>query len=167
MKHYRKGLTAVVDRCGYISYNRYHSVPKSFICCCSGRESCMLTSRCMLPWLRSAPYPALCPCEPLRPVGDMRAVSYGARSRQYSPLLPGSRPPARNLDLSSSDHTQGTCVGFIYIQLSKLFINAPGMPNKRPQYKHTLPRLARSILNELQQTRTRRLRQYVCVYRAR
>ena len=50
----------------------------------------MLTSRCMLPWLRSAPYPALCPCEPLGPVGDMQAVSYGARSRQYSPLLPAS-----------------------------------------------------------------------------
>ena len=68
VKHYRKGLTAVVDRCVYISYNRYHSVPKSFIYCCSGLDSCMLTSRCMLPWLRSAPYPALCPCEPLRPV---------------------------------------------------------------------------------------------------
>ena len=49
---------------------------------CSGRDSCMLTSRCMLLWLRSAPYPALCPCEPLGPVGDMQAVSYGARSRQ-------------------------------------------------------------------------------------
>ena len=45
----------------------------------------MLTSRCVLPWLRSAPYHALCPCEPLGPVGDMQAVSYGARSRQYSP----------------------------------------------------------------------------------
>ena len=42
----------------------------------------------MLPWLRSVPYPALCPCEHLGPVGDMQAVSYGARSRQYSPLLP-------------------------------------------------------------------------------
>ena len=76
-----------------VSYNRNHGrcVPKSFIlCCCSGRDSCMLTSRCMLPWLRSAPYPALCPCEPLGPVGDMQAVSYGARSRQYSPLLPAS-----------------------------------------------------------------------------
>ena len=31
-------------------------------------------------------YPALCPCEPLRPVGDMQAVSYGARSRQYDVL---------------------------------------------------------------------------------
>ena len=50
----------------------------------------MLTSRCMLPWLRSAPYPALYPCEPLGPVGDMQAVSYGARSRRYSPLLPAS-----------------------------------------------------------------------------
>ena len=57
---------------------------------CSGRDSFMLTSRCMLPWLRSAPYPALCPCEPLVPVGDMQAVSYGARSRRYSPLLPAS-----------------------------------------------------------------------------
>ena len=37
---------------------------------CSGRDSCMLTSRCMLPWLRSAPYPVLCPCEPLGPVSD-------------------------------------------------------------------------------------------------
>ena len=73
------------------SYPWYHSVPKSFICCCSGRDSCMLTTRCMLPWLRSAPYPALCPCEHLHPVGDMQAVPYGARFRQYSPLLvPGS-----------------------------------------------------------------------------
>ena len=47
----------------------------------------MLTSRCMLPWLPSAPYPAL---SLLGPVGDMQAVSYGARSRQYSPLLPAS-----------------------------------------------------------------------------
>ena len=62
-----------------------------------------------------------------------------------------SRPPARNLDLSSSDHGQGPWVGFIYIQLSKLFKNGPGMPKKRPHYKHTLPRLARSTLNELQQ----------------
>ena len=76
----------------FVSYNRYHSVPKTFICCCSGRDSCMLTSRCMLPSLRSAPYPALCPCEPLGPVGDLQAVSYGARSRQYSPLLPAPAP---------------------------------------------------------------------------
>ena len=97
VKQYRKGLTAVVDGCVYISYNRYHSVPKSFICCCSGRDSCMLTSRCMLPWLRSVPYPALCPCEPLRPVGDMQTVSYGARSRQYSPLLPASSSQPRSI----------------------------------------------------------------------
>ena len=76
---------------------------------------------------------------------------------------PGSRPPARNLDLSSSDHAQGPWVGFIYtpsIQLSKLFKNGPGMPKNGlgrfapsalPHYKHTLPRLARSTLNELQQ----------------
>ena len=59
VKQYRKGLAAVVDRCVNISYNRYHSVAKSFICCCSGRDSCMLTSRCMLHSLRSASYPAL------------------------------------------------------------------------------------------------------------
>ena len=111
-------------------------------------------------WLRSASYPALCPCEPLRPVGDMQAVSYGARFRRYSPQLPGSRPPARKLDLSSCDHAQGPCVGFIYIQLFKLFKNGPGMPKNGlgrfapsalPHYKRTLPRLARSTLNELQQ----------------
>ena len=39
----------------------------------------------------------------------------------------------------------------IYTQLSELLKSGPGMPKKRPHYKHTLPRLARSILNELQQ----------------
>ena len=97
VKQYRKGLTAVVDRCVYISYNRYHSVPKKIICCCSGGDSRMLTSRCMLPWLRSAPYPALCPCAPQRSVGDMQAVSYGARSRQCSPLLPASSSQPRSI----------------------------------------------------------------------
>ena len=97
VKQYRKGLAAVVDRCVNISYNRYHSVAKSFICCCSGRDSCRLTSRCMLPWLRSAPYPALCSCDPLRPVDDVQTVSYGARSRQYSPLLPVSSSQPRSI----------------------------------------------------------------------
>ena len=90
----------------------------------------------------------------------MQAVSYGARSRQYSPLLPGSRPPARKLDLLSSDHAQGLFVEFIYIQLSKLFKNGPGMPKKGlgrfalsalPHFKRTLPRLARSTLQQNQQ----------------
>ena len=83
--------------------------------CCSGRDSCMLTSRCMLPWLRSTPYPDLCPCEPLSP---------WARSATCKPcpmvLIPDStvhcsRPPARNLHLSSSDHAVGPWVGFMYI----------------------------------------------------
>ena len=101
----------------------------------------------MLPWLRSVPYPALCRCEPLRPVGDMQAlVRFVPDSTVHC-----SRPPARNLDLSSSDHAQGPWVGFIYIQLSKLFKNGPGMPKRRPHYKHTLPRLAQSTINELQQ----------------
>ena len=114
----------------------------------------MLTSRCMLLWLRSAPYPALCRREPLRPVGDTQAVSYGARSRQYSPLLPGSRPPARNLNLSPSDHAQGPWAGFIYVYIIYIpvyttiqaFLTLPGHASK-----HTLPRLARSNPNELRQ----------------
>ena len=55
-------------------------------------------------------YRALCPCEPRRPLGDMQAVSCGARSRRYSRLL----PPARNLDVSSREQAQGPSVGFIY-----------------------------------------------------
>ena len=97
-------------------------------------------------------------------------VSPCARSATCKPcpmaLVPDStvhcsRPPACNLDLSSSDHAQGPCVRFIYLQLSKLFKNGPGMPKKIcvghfapsafPHYKHTLSRLARSTLNELQQ----------------
>ena len=63
VKQYRKGLTAVADRCVYI----YPTIGttlfrKVLFCCCSGRDSCMLTSRCMLPSLCPAPYPALCPC---------------------------------------------------------------------------------------------------------
>ena len=42
-----------------------------------------------------------------------------------------SRPPARNIDLSSSDHAQGPWVGFIYIELSKLLKDGPGMPKQR------------------------------------
>ena len=79
------------------SYPWYHSVPKSLIRCCSGQDSCMLPSRCMLPSLRSAPYPVLCPCEPRRPVGDMQAVSCGARSRQYSRLLSASSSQPRSI----------------------------------------------------------------------
>ena len=71
-----------------------------------------------------------------------------------------SRPPARNLDLSSSDHGQDPWVGFIYIQLlypsflktaQACLENGLGhfAPSALPHYKHTLPRLARSTLNEL------------------
>ena len=98
--------------------------------CCSGRDSCMLTSRCMLPWLRSAPYPALCPCEPL---GRSATCKPCAMVLVPDSTVHCSRPPARNLDLSSSDHAQGPWVGFIYIQLSKLLKNGPGMPKKRPR----------------------------------
>ena len=93
-----------------------HSVPKTFICCCSGRDSCMLTSRCMLPWLRSIPYPALCPCEP-RPVGDMQAVSYGARSRQYSPLLPASSSQPRSIVERPRSGPMGRILAYIYTSI--------------------------------------------------
>ena len=85
--------------CIYIleSYKWYSYVPKAFICCCSGRDSCMLPSPCMLPSLHSAPYPALCPCEPRCPVGDTQAVSCGARSRQWSRLLPASSSQPRSI----------------------------------------------------------------------
>ena len=56
-------------------------------------------------------YPALCPCEPRRPLGDVQAVSCGARSRQYSRLL----PPARNLDVSSREQAQGPWMGRVHI----------------------------------------------------
>ena len=141
----------------YISYNRYHSVPKRFICCCSGRDSCMLTSRCMLPWLRSAPCPALCPCEPLHPDDDVQAVSYGARSRQYSPLRPASSSQPRSI----VERPRSGPMGRVHICNYPSFLkttqaclkNGLGRfaPSALPQYKHTLPRLARSTLNESQQ----------------
>ena len=119
---------------------------RSFSCCCSGRDSCMLTSRCMLPWLRSAPYPALCPCEPLRLVGDMQAVSYAARSRQYSPLLPASSSQPRYI----VERPRSGPMCRVHIQLSKHLKNGPGMP-KQTVSVASLPRLARSTLNDLQQ----------------
>ena len=147
--------------CIYISYNRYHSAPNFFVCCCSGRDSCMLTSRCMLPWLRSAPYPAQCPCEPLRPVGDMQVVSYGARSRQYSPQYSPLLPASSSQPRSIVERPRSGPIGrFIYIHNYLSFFKTAqaclkGLcrfaPSALPHYKHTLPRLARSTLNELQQ----------------
>ena len=78
-------------------------VPESFICCCSGRDSCMLPSRCMLPSLRS---PTCKPC----PVALVPDSTVGC-----------SRPPARNLDLSSREQAQGPWIGFIYILYDTLF----------------------------------------------
>ena len=118
----------------------------------------MLTSLCMLPWLRSAPYPALCPCEPLRPVGDMQAVSYGARSRQYRPLLPASSSQPRSI--VERPRSGPMCRVHIYTTIQAFrkrpracLKNGLGRfsPSALPHYKHTLPRLAQSTLNELQQ----------------
>ena len=130
----------------YILQSVPRCVPKSFICCCSGRASCMLTSRCMLPWLFVAVLVETRACRPrdacypgcarhLTPL--YVPVSPWARSATCKPcplvLVPDStvhcsRPPARHLDLSSSDYAQGPWVGFICIQLSKLFQHSPGMP---------------------------------------
>ena len=139
-----KGVTAVVDRCvriqhtyGNIPLNLthpwYHSIPKSLICCCSGPRlvHAALAMHAILAALGTIfqAYPALCPCEPRHPLGDMQAVLW----RSFQTVVGCSRPPARNLDLSSSDHALGPWVGFILIQLSKLFKNGPGMPKKRPR----------------------------------
>ena len=107
-----KGVTAVVDRCvriqhtyGNIPLNLthpwYHSIPKSLICCCSGPRlvHAALAMHAILAALGTIfqAYPALCPCEPRRPLGDMQAVSCGARSRQYSRLLPASSSQPRSI----------------------------------------------------------------------
>ena len=101
MEHYSTGVTAVVDRCVYISLNPTHGTTLFrkvlFAAVLVETHSCMPPSRCMLPSLRSAPYPALCPCKPRRPVGDKQALSCGARSRHYSRLLPASSLQPRSI----------------------------------------------------------------------
>ena len=121
-------------------------------------DSCILTSRCMLPWLPSAPYPALCPCEPLRLVGDMQAVSYGARTKQCSPLLPVSSSQPRSIVERPRSGPMGrvhiyTTIESFLKTAQVCLKNALGRfaPSALPHYEHTLPRLARSTLNELQQ----------------
>ena len=47
-------------------------------------------------------YPAPRPCEPRRPLGDMQAVSCGARSRQYSRLLSASSSQPRSIERAGS-----------------------------------------------------------------
>ena len=170
MKQYRNGLTAVVDRCVYISYSRYHSVPKSFLLLlfwsrlvhdlamhatlaalgtlprsmslCApgpgGRHASRVlwcsfqTAQSTAPGLVAVLVEtrACCPRDACYP-GCARhltplyvPVSPWARSATCKPcpmvLVPDStvhcsRPPARNLDLSSSDHALGPWVGFMYI----------------------------------------------------
>ena len=59
----------------------------------------MLRSRCLPPSPRSAPsskaFPALCPCEPRLPPGEMQPVPYGARSNtRLLPAFASQPPPA-------------------------------------------------------------------------
>ena len=96
------------------------------VCCCSGRDSCMLTSRYMLPWLRSAPYPLYVP------------VSPWARSATCKPcpmeLVPHStvhcsRPPARNLHLSSSESTTCKPCPMVFVPDSTVHCSRPPARN--------------------------------------
>ena len=130
MKQYRKGLTAVVDRC--VTYPTIGTTlfRKNLLVAvlvetraCGPRDACY-------PGCARHPTPLYVPVSPC------------ARSATCKPcpmaLIPEStvhcsRPPARNLDLSSSDHAQGPWVGFIYVQQSKLYENGPSMPQKRPR----------------------------------
>ena len=57
-------------------------------------------------------YPAQCPCEPRRLLGDMQAVSGGVRSRQYSRLLPTSSSQPRSIVERAGS---GPMVGFMYV----------------------------------------------------
>ena len=77
------------------------------------------------------------------PVGDMQAVSYGARSRQYSPLLPASTSQPRSIVERPRSGPMGRVHMYTRIQAFRT------RPRHAP--KHTLPRLARLTLNELQQ----------------
>ena len=98
--------------------------------------------------------------EPLHPVGDMQAVSYGARSRQYSPLLPASSSQPRSIVERPRSGPMGRVhIYSVYNYRSFLKTAQACLKNglgrfarsALPHYKHTLPRLARSTLNELQQ----------------
>ena len=144
MKQYRKGLTAVIDRCAYISYNRYHFVMKSFNCCgfnccCSGRDLCMLTSRYMLPGCARHLAPLYVPVSPCARSATCKPCPMALVS---DGTVHCSRAPG--LQLASSIYRRATtlrahvCVGFIYIQLLKLFKNGPGMPKKRPRSLRSL-----------------------------
>ena len=134
IQQYRKGFTAVVDRCGFISLNPTHgtSLFRIVIFVAILVETRMLTSRCMLPSLRSAPYPALCPCEPRRPVGDMQAASCGARSRQYSRLLPASSSQPRSIVERAGSGPMGRVhISILRVCIYRYVIRAVATPSAR------------------------------------
>ena len=97
----------------YISYNRYHGVFRKVI-----YVAVLVETRAC--WPRDACYPGC--ARHLTPL--YVPVSPWARSATCKPrpmvLVPDStvhcsRPPARNLHLSSNDHALGPWVGFMYI----------------------------------------------------
>ena len=63
------------------------------------------------------PSPALCSCEPRRPLGDMQAVSCGDRSKQYSRLLPASSSPTRSIVESAGSGPMGRVQYIIYMYI--------------------------------------------------
>ena len=71
---------------------------EKFICSCSGNDSCMLPSRCMLASMRSAPSAKLPPLYvPMSPVA--RPPRFKQCPVALVPTLGCSRRPDRNLDL--------------------------------------------------------------------
>ena len=127
---------------------------EEFICCCPGRDSCMLPSGCTLPSLRSAPSchrfgqvqasPALCPSQPRHPRGEVQAVSCDARSETR--LLATSSSLPRSAQVRSPDiQYQNTC----YFTL-EVVLTFPGYVQVSRKKRSTgSPRRFRSFMAEL------------------
>ena len=100
-------------------YPWYHSFPKRFLCCCcSGRDSRTLPSRCMQPALRWAPSSKLPPLYiPVSPVA--RAARWKPCPAALVPTLAWSRRPARNLDLLRSALSRHIMTESVFILKSK------------------------------------------------
>ena len=71
--------------------------------------------------------PALCPCDHCRPLGDMQAVSCGARSRQYSRLMPASNSRPRPIVKRAGPGPMGR-VQKVYLFIDSCSSDAPRLP---------------------------------------
>ena len=117
----------------------------------------MLASRCMLPWLHSAPYPLYVPLSPC------------ARSAKCKPcpmaLVPDStvhcsRPQPRSIVERPRSGPMGKVYTYQVYNYPSFLDTAQAClkkglgrfaPSALPHYKHNLPRLARSTLIDLLQ----------------